>query len=62
MYLQVYPNVLAKLQKEVDTKLEPVKNDFVNGMTYEMGEELEYLNQCFMESLRIEAPASLTSH
>jgi cytochrome P450 len=37
MYLQIYPKVLAKLQKEVDTKLEPIKDDLVNSMTYEMG-------------------------
>ena len=56
MYLELYPKVAQTLQNEIDTKLNPIKNDLLNGLTYDLAEEFDYARYCFNETLRIEPP------
>ena len=40
--------------------MEPIKDDPINKLTFELAEEFDYLRQCFWESLRIEPPVANT--
>jgi cytochrome P450 len=61
MYLCNNPEIAKKLQAEIDSTLEPIKDDPMFKLTLERADEsFEYLMYCYNESLRIETPVSLT--
>lgn len=61
MYLCNNPEIAKKLQSEIDSTLEPIKDDPFTKLTLELADEsFEYLMYCYNESLRIETPVSMT--
>lgn len=62
MYSINLPEVKSKILAEVDTLMDLCKDDVRNKLTVEVAEEhLIYTRYAYMESLRIEPPASLTT-
>lgn len=59
-YLTKHPEFKVKLLKEILPPVEKAKNDIVKDLTYDTVMELDYLQQCFNESLRIEPPTNVS--
>lgn len=59
-YLEKEPEVRRKLQAEIDEKLGPIKDDINGKFDQELSDSFEYLKNCFLESLRIEPPVTMS--
>lgn len=59
-YLELYPEIKQKLMSEIRPVCEKHDNNLVEGLDYDTVMELDYLQQCYYESMRIEAPAAGT--
>lgn len=55
------PEQYARLRKEIDPFLNSVKDDFMGKMDLEKVDDLEFTKMCYQESMRRDAPASITS-
>lgn len=55
------PDCYTKLHEETDPLMERVKDDIMGKMNLEDIEELEYVKQCYQESMRLCAPAQTSS-
>lgn len=56
-----HPEIKAKLLNEILTPVEKVKDNILEGLTYDTVMEFNYLYQCYSESLRIEPPIPLST-
>lgn len=54
-------DVKKRIVAEVDSVLGPISDDLLGKFTIETSDNLEYLMYCYLESLRINPPAPLTS-
>lgn len=61
-YMNKHPEYKQKLLAEILPPVEAVKDNIVEGLTYDTVMEYEYLIQCFSESLRIEPPAAVSTY
>ncbi len=61
-YITKHPEIKSKLLKEILPAVEEVKDNILNGLTFDRVMDFEYLQQCFYESLRIEPPVSVSSN
>jgi len=59
-YLTKHPEFKEKLLKEILPPIEAVKDDIVKKLDYDTVQEFDYLQCCYNESLRIEAPAPIS--
>jgi cytochrome P450 len=60
-YLTRHPEFKQKLKDEICPPVEAVKDDIVGKLDYDTVMDFSYLQYCFMESLRIEPPASIST-
>lgn len=60
-HLDINPTLKEKLLSEILPVVEAAKDDIVEKLEYETVMDLEYLHQCFYESLRIDVPTPLSS-
>jgi cytochrome P450 len=59
-YLTKHPEYKQKLLDEILPPVEAVKDDIVKKLDYDTVQEFNYLQCCYHESLRMEAPAPIT--
>jgi len=55
------PDLRAKLDAELNPVLEKCKDNFMESMTTELVEELDYLKMCYSEVLRYDTPIPTSS-
>jgi len=55
------PDCYKRLREEIDPLMSRVQDDIMAKMNLEDVEELEFTKMCYMESMRIEAPAQTSS-
>merc|ERR1712166_656431 len=60
VYISMDHRIRDILNKEIDATLGPISDDFSGKFNNEVAQDLEYLGYCFLESLRIEAPVSIS--
>lgn len=59
-YLTRHTEFKQKLLAELSSVTQPIGDDLVNKLDYETVQDLNYLQCCYYESLRMEAPAAVT--
>ena len=59
-YLLKHDDIRAKLMAEIRPPVEAVKDRIVDGLEYDTVMELDYLRQCWSESIRLEPPSTHT--
>merc|ERR1712025_276901 len=52
--------VKAKLVEEIDRNMDKISDDLLNQLTISYADNFDYLQQCYMESLRLYPPAPQT--
>lgn len=59
-YLLKHDDIRAKLMTEIRPPVEAVKDRIVDCLDYDTVMDLEYLRQCWSESIRLEPPSTHT--